>query len=96
MNIPIKSNYHEMRCNPAKPIYHYKLEIPDSTKEKVQEAIKLHRQKLSSLFVQYMNIDQNIYSPKLLQDADKGVLLGVLPIEGETETTITIRLEGKI
>lgn len=43
-----------------------------------------------------MNIDQNIYSPKLLADSDKGIALGSLPSEGEIETTVMVRLEGKI
>lgn len=47
MNIQVRTNYHEMRFNPSKPIYHYKLEITESTKEKVFEALKLYRPKLN-------------------------------------------------
>ena len=65
-----------MRLNPQRPVYQYKLDIHDSTPEKVNEALKRFRPELQTHLVLFMNLNQNIYSPKLLQEADKGIALG--------------------
>lgn len=92
----LKANHHQMRISTSKPIYHYKLELTESNPEKVVEALKLHRPKLFELLSQFMNVNQNVYSPKLAQGTDLGIPLGPLPSDGEVENMVTLKLAGKI
>ncbi|CAK87143.1 unnamed protein product (macronuclear) [Paramecium tetraurelia] len=95
-NIQLKANFHEMRLNPSRPVYQYKLEITDSSPEKVSEALKKFRPQLQTQLILFMSLNQNIYSPKLIQEADNGLVLGSLSGNETNQDTATLKLVGKI
>lgn len=44
-----------------------------------------------------MNVNQNIYSPKLIENSDKGILLGSLNATNEAgANAVTLKAKGKI
>lgn len=43
-----------------------------------------------------MSLNQNIYSPKLIQEADNGLVLGSLSGNETNQDTATLKLVGKI
>ncbi|KAM3138756.1 hypothetical protein pb186bvf_009135 [Paramecium bursaria] len=88
--ITLKSNHHECRINPARPIHHYRIEMTLSSPELVQAQLKELRPRLLELLNQYYSLNQNIYSPTLLKERKE--VLNILPIEGNVEQANTIEL----
>nr|BAA88525.1 PAP [Paramecium caudatum syngen 3]BAC23150.1 aubergine/piwi homologue [Paramecium caudatum] len=98
--VMVRSNFHELQFSPEKPIYEYILEMNFSTPELIDEALKNYRQQLQQELILYMNINQHIYSPHLIQgdDIQKGKLLGLIDGQMENESTaqVFLKLVGRI
>ncbi|CAD8053244.1 unnamed protein product [Paramecium sonneborni] len=96
--IQLKTNYHEVSLQTAKPIYEYQLEIENSTPEMIQSALRQFRPQILEMLVNFMSIDNKIYSPKIAEGIEKGrpKTLGALQNNQEAQPIVSIQIIGRL